>query len=334
MGRLTARSSSRASLLLVALAAAMLGTEGLIRRPLLDSMSVTSIVLAEHALLAAFAVPVLIAHRRVLATLSKQNWLVLLIIGWGASGGAALLFTQALNAGNPTTASLLQNAQPLIVVLLALILLKERLPRSYWPCLVASIVGVYLLSFATIRPVSGLALGELHAAGYAIGAAALWASGTVLARLVLRDISFVTLTAARIAIALPFLFVVAVYDGSVGQTVSGIGTSPVRLLSAALIPGLFGLLLFYRGLSGTNASCATLAEFTYPAAAIVGNWMVLGTTIAPLQILGCLMLLASIVVLVQRGMSQQPEPSVKVVDGHLDVTEFGRRDAIHVSGAD
>ncbi len=330
MRRFSAPLSSRASLLLVALAAAMFGTEGLLRRPLLDSMSVTSIVLAEHILLCVFAVPVLVAQWRVLAALSKRNWFVLLVIGWGASGGAALLFTKALDTGNPTTVSLLQNAQPLIVVLLALILLKERLPTAYWPCLIASIFGVYLLSFATLGPVSGLALGELQATAYAIGAAALWASGTVLARLVLRDITFVILTAARIAFALPFILIVAIYDGSIRHTASGIENSPVQLLGAALIPGLIGMLIFYRGLSGTTASCAVLAEFTYPAAAIVGNWMILGTTIAPLQGVGCMILLAAIFVLVQHSS----RPSQDHTSTQLDAPVFALDSTLRTSAID
>lgn len=325
MGRLAVGPlSSRVSLLLVAIAAAMFGTEGLLRRPLLDSMSVTSIVLAEHILLCIFAIPILFAHRRTLAGLSVRCWLILLVIGWGASGGAALLFTQALNSGNPTTVSLLQNAQPLLVVLLALVLLKERLPSAYWPCLVASVVGVYFLSFATFRPVTGLALGEIQATGYAIGAAALWAAGTVLARFVLREVDYVVLTASRITLALPFIFVVAILDGSIQQTMAGIGSSPVRLLGAALIPGLLGMLLFYRGLSGTKASYAVLAEFTYPAAAIVGNWMILGTTIAPIQALGCMILLSAIFVLVQRSAAtdapRQPEPTIDARDSRASAT--------------
>ena len=100
---------------------------------------------------------------------------------------------------------------------------------------------------------------------------------------------------------------------------SGIGASPTRLLSAALIPGLLGLLLFYRGLSGTNASCATLAEFTYPAAAIFGNWMIMGTTIAPLQALGCMILLAAIFVLVQRSDGGQVEPAPAAVAPHTAI---------------
>lgn len=307
MKRIAMPSSSRASLLIVAVAAAMLGTEGLLRQPLLTNMSVSSIVLAEHLLLVAFVIPVLIAHRRVLAGLSASSWLILLVIGWGASGGAALLFTQALNTGNPTTASLIQNAQPMIVVLLALILLKERLPASYWPCLVAATVGVYLLSSATLQPWSAWSGSELHAAGYAVGAATLWASGTVLARLVLRQMSYVTLTAARIALALPFLAGVAIFNGTAGQAFTGIGDAPIRLLSAALIPGLLAILLFYRGLSGTNASYACLAEFSYPAAAIIGNWMVLGTTMAPIQVLGFAILLSAILILVLRSAGTQTD---------------------------
>lgn len=297
MLRLRWITPGRYSLLLVAAAAALLGTEGLLRRPLLADMSVTSIVLAEHLLLACFAIPVLITRRHVLRALPARQWLILLIIGCGASAGAALLFTKALEGGNPTTASLLQNMQPLFVVLLALVLLKERLARLYWPCLVASLAGAYLLSFGTLHPVWVLSAGELQAAGFAVGAAVLWASGTVLARMLLTDLSYVTLTAARIFLALPVLLVIALPNGAIGESFSGLNTSPLRLATAALIPGLVAVLLFYRGLQGTKASYAVLAEFMYPASALVGNWIMLDTTIAPLQALGFLLVLATIVLL-------------------------------------
>lgn len=297
MARVSWISPSGFSLSLVAVAAMLFGTEGLLRRPLLDEMSVTSIVLAEHVLLAIFAGPIVFAHRRVMARLSPRNWCALLVIGWGASGGAALMFTKALEVGNPTTASLLQNTQPLFVVLLATLLLKERLAGFYWPCLIVSSIGAYLLSFGTLSPVWILNRGEINAAGFALAAAALWASGTVLARLVLTDLTYVTLTAARFLLALPFLLVVALFNGGVGESFAGIVASPVRLMAAAFIPGLVAVLLFYRGLGGTKASYAVLAEFMYPAAALVGNWMVLGAVITPLQALGCLLLLAIILIL-------------------------------------
>ena len=285
------------SLLTVAVAAALLGTEGLLRRPLLDEMTATAVVLAEHLLLAGIAIPLLVVQRHVLATLSARTWLILLIIGWGASAGAALMFTKALESGNPTTASLLQNTQPLFVVFLALLLLKERLRHHYWPCLAASLIGAYLLSFGTMNPVWVLNRGELHAAGLALGAAALWASGTVLARLVLSDLSYVTLTALRIMLALPLLLALAIHNGAAGNAVDGLSAFPMQLAAAALIPGFIAILLFYRGLRGTKASHAVLAEFMYPAAALIGNWVMLDAMISPLQALGVVLLLTTILLL-------------------------------------
>lgn len=297
LGSLPRLPRSGSSLALVAVAAALFGTEGLLRQPLLSDMSVASIVLAEHLLLALFAVPVVIAQRAVLARLALRTWGVLIVIGAGASGGAALLFTKALDSGNPTTASLLQNTQPLFVVFLAMLLLKERLTRVYWPCLAVSITGAYLLSFGTTNTLTALSRDDMFAAAFALGAAALWASGTVLGRLVLSDLSYVTLTAVRIVFALVFLTGVGLQQGAVNETFTGIVESPLQLGASALIPGLVAVLLFYRGLRGTKASYAVLAEFMYPAAALIGNWMVLGAVLSPLQAIGCTLLVTTILIL-------------------------------------
>lgn len=308
-GLMSSPFSPRVSLIVVGFAATLFGTEGLLRRPLLDDMSVSSIVLAEHLLLALFAIPVVIASRHALRGLTRSHWLLLGIIGVGASGGAALLFTQAIAAGNPTTASLLQNTQPLFVIFLALMLLRERVSRVYWPCLVITVIGAYLLSFGTSNSVAALGWGEVTAAGYALAAAALWAAGTVLARRLLDELSFVTLTALRITFALPFLWIVAFTQGEAGGALSGIAASPLRIGASALVPGLLAMLLFYRGLRESKACHAVLAEFMYPTAALIGNWLVLGTFISPLQGLGCLLLVASILIVTWRP-SPAPAPAL------------------------
>ena len=262
-------------------------------------MPVSSIVLAEHLLLALFAVPVVVRQRRVFARLRLAQL-------WGSAGGdwfwrvrrrGAALHPGAREQGNPTTASLLQNTQPLFVVLLATALLKERLERVYWPCLGVSLVGACLLSFGTIDVRVAFHDDSALAAALALSAAALWASGTVLARLVLSKMTFVTLTAARILFALPLLLGVSLARGDAGAAFSGIADYPLRVGASALLPGLLGVLLFYRGLRSTKACHATLAEFMYPAAALVGNWLVLGTLITPLQGTGCLLLISVIVTL-------------------------------------
>ena len=306
-------SKSGYSLIMVAVAAALFGTEGLLRRPLLAAMSPPSVVLAEHLLLALVALPIALSQRRVLARLPLRTWCVLFVIGVGASGCGALLFTKALEFENPTTASLLQNTQPIFVVFLAIVRLKERLARIYWPCLLISIAGAYLLSFGTTNTVMALDRDAVDAAGFALGAAALWASGTVLARLVLGQLTYVTLTAMRILFALPFLWIAALSNGDVRGSFSGLAASPLRIGSSALIPGLVAVLLFYRGLQGTKACYAVLGEFMYPAAALLGNWLVLGAMVTPLQALGCLLLIATVLLL-----SRQPSlaPAPKTALGH------------------
>lgn len=279
---------------LVAIGASFWGTDAVLREPLVDDMSSTSIVLAEHLFLALYAIPILIRDRAFFSQLRRFDWLAILIISWGGSGLATVLFTEGFARGNPTTVILLQKTQPLIVVLLAALLLRERLPRSYWPLFATALVGVYLVSFGTLDPFGNLGSDQLAAAGLAVGAAALWGASTVMGRFLLDRASFSTVTAARFFFALPFLAGLALYNGHLNMTFTGIGDHPGRLFLIALIPGLLAMLIYYEGLSRTQASYATLAELAFPATAVVVNWYFLDATITALQAVGFVILWLSI----------------------------------------
>jgi drug/metabolite transporter (DMT)-like permease len=109
---------------------------------------------------------------------------------------------------------------------------------------------------------------RLEAGALALGAAAMWASGTVLGRFVLGRVSAPTMTSLRFTVALPILLTIGVLQGGAGEFQHYRFTDFVpNLLAIALIPGLLALLLYYKGLSRTPASLATLAELTYPVAA-------------------------------------------------------------------
>ena len=114
----------------------------------------------------------------------------------------------------------------------------------------------------------------------------LWGSATVLARLLLGRLPFATLTAARYLLALPFVAGIALARGELGSALSGLAEHPLRLALMAAVPGLAGMMLYYRGLGRARAADATVAELAYPASAFVLNWLVLGATVAPGQLLG------------------------------------------------
>lgn len=250
----------------------------MLRRPLTQVLSSYQIVFLEHLILTVFLLPL---WWRTFRTLTRVQWAAVLGIAWGGSAFGTLLFTEAIRTGNPTTAVLLQKTQPIFVVLLAKLLLRERLSARSWIWLAVAMVAAYLVSFGAILP-SELLHHFPPSTLLAIAAAAMWAVSTILGRFALRDISVQALTALRIVGALPLLGLLVVVRPhpwpafEIKQALS--------LVTMALIPGLAALLIYYRGLRTTRASLAAVAELTFPATAALLNWTVLGEGVTFVQI--------------------------------------------------
>jgi drug/metabolite transporter (DMT)-like permease len=215
------RNGGYASVLLVAVGAAMWGTDGILRVPLLEVASPSQIVLLEHLVLLLYSVPAVVLGWRFFRGLEAALWVALLVIGWGGSALATLLFTTAFAVGNPTVVILLQKTQPLFAIALAAILLRERLGWAYWPCFAVAMVGAYMISFGNLGPFTALGSTELLPTALALGAALLWGSSTVLGRLVLKDVPFYALTGARLLLAVPLLAGIVVAQSSVGGLAAG-----------------------------------------------------------------------------------------------------------------
>jgi drug/metabolite transporter (DMT)-like permease len=308
------RNGGYASVLLVAVGAAMWGTDGILRVPLLEVASPSQIVLLEHLVLLLYSVPAVVLGWRFFRGLEAAQWVALLVIGWGGSALATLLFTTAFAVGNPTVVILLQKTQPLFAIALAAILLRERLGWAYWPCFAVAMVGAYMISFGNLGPFTALGSTELLPAALALGAALLWGSSTVLGRLVLKDVPFYALTGARLLLAVPLLAGIVVAQSSVGGLAAGFASELGRVILLALIPGLLALLLYYRGLTGTRASYATLAELAFPATAVVLNWTFLGVSVSANQLLGFVLLWGAVFMLgYLNARAPAPDPTAPVV---------------------
>jgi drug/metabolite transporter (DMT)-like permease len=106
------RRGSFVGVLLVAIGASLWGTDAILRVPLLAKMSPSAIVFSEHLVLLLYSVPAVALGWRAFRNFRASHWIALLIIGWGGSALATLLFTMAFAVGNPTVAILLQKTQP------------------------------------------------------------------------------------------------------------------------------------------------------------------------------------------------------------------------------
>jgi drug/metabolite transporter (DMT)-like permease len=102
-------------------------------------------------------------------------------------------------------------------------------------------------------------------------------------------------------------------QGSLGEIGTGFAAEPARVVLLALVPGLLGLLLYYRGLSGTKASYATLAEISFPASAIALNWIFLGVGLSANQVLGFVLLWGAILLLGHLN-ARDPAPTPTIAE--------------------
>ena len=268
------RLIDRYAVVIVAVAATLWASDAYFRNQLVQHLSATQIVVAEDGLVTLFLLPVLIRSRGELRKLGRRGWLAVGVIAAGAQALATILFTASFSIaaqhGLFAETFVLQQTQPLIAIGLAWIVLGERRRPWFWPAAVVGIAGVYMVLFASdpLSPISALKNGRLEVGLLALGAAALWASGTVLGRFALGSISFWSMTSLRFTLALPVLVVIVLVQSGLG----GFGHYRVsdflpNLLAIAIVPGLLALLLYYRALSKTPASLATIAEMAYPVAA-------------------------------------------------------------------
>ncbi|MDP8958182.1 MAG: DMT family transporter [Actinomycetota bacterium] len=288
------RASRASGFLLVALAAALWGSDALFRRGLALELPAATVVFVEHLILVVFTLPLLVRAIRAARSFTTVDWVAMILVGAGASALATVLFTAAFRWGEPNTPLLLQKLQPLVAVLGARMLLGERLLPRYAAYFLVAMTGAYLVTFPDPGRVT---VARLAPALLALGAAALWGMGTVLGRHLTAKMEVPPLTALRFGIGLAAGAVIVVpLEGA--SAVGAVRPSDLpALFLLAMIPGLLALLLYYRGLGRTPAAAATLAELAFPLAAVSINFLAFGATLSRTQWLGLALLAGTITIM-------------------------------------
>ncbi|MDQ0087513.1 drug/metabolite transporter (DMT)-like permease [Paenibacillus anaericanus] len=298
------RDSARGGFWLVVLGAALWGVDPLFRILLLDTLTSAQIVLLEHIIIALVMFPLMWKNRSELRGLGWKQVGALLFISWGGSAIATVLFTMGLTNGNLNAVLLLQKLQPLFAIILARLLLKESLPRYFFPLALIALGGTYLLTFGFTLPIGHwkefVQVGSL----LSLGAAALWGGSTVMGRMMVGQMKYETVTSLRFILALPILLAFTWSEGAAWNIPSGtsaIAGVSLNLLGQALLPGLLSLLVYYKGLTTTKASVATLAELSFPMVGVLINWIVFQEMITRPQIVGFILIWGALFVISRQG---------------------------------
>ncbi len=288
--------TSAAGYLLVAGAAAMWGTLGIFFTVLHDHYHLSSLAISFVRATVSALVLVLVLARFKPALLRISRRALLVYAGFGLFGIALfyLAFTEAVLLTNLATASVLLYTAPAFVTVLAYALWREPITSRKLGALGLATVGVLLVAKAY-----DLAQLELNAVGVLVGALAAftYAFYTIFGKSSSAQSAYTTTAYSFIfgALALlPLQFVTVPGLSGEGIAVLLGNTAPWPwLLGLCLGPTLGSYALYnaaLRRIPASNASVVAMLELVVASSA---GFVVLGQWLAPLQILGELMILAA-----------------------------------------
>ncbi len=265
--------------------------DSLIRYPLVGKgISSTQIVFYEH--LIAVSLLSLFFYKSFSKILKNKYRFSFFIIGALGSALATLSFTEAFSIMNPSVVILIQKLQPIVAIILASIILKEKVPSHFMIAALMAIIGAIFLNADYLDKlvfdfnVWGITLSLIAVLG--------WAGATVYGRkLSLNGLSEVEIMMGRFLwgtmMLIPFLAI-----AQLNNTIVSIDSlDAVKIFSLVLISGLIAMYAYYKGLRFTEAKIATILELFFPFFAVIINWVFLGQSLNLIQIAGGLILILS-----------------------------------------
>lgn len=280
----------------ILIAAFFWSLDGLFIRPAFYSLPAELVVFWEHFLGFIVLIPFLFISWSKIKVLTLKSWLAL---GWVSLFGGLLgtfMITQAFFsalAGDTSFATVivLQKLQPFFALILARLILKEKLSTAFYLWTVLAITASYFLAFGA----SGLNWQDINwlhnAAWYAFLAAFAFGSSTVFGKRIANHLDYRAVAALRFGLTSILAFLFVIISGSLGATLSISGTQFSLLGLIVLTSGAGAMFLYYFGLQRVSASVATILELFWPLSALFLDYFINGNQLTLVQLMSAAVLL-------------------------------------------
>jgi drug/metabolite transporter (DMT)-like permease len=248
--------------------------------------------------LATIVMLIILRCRRESLWVARRDILPVFLLGLVGHTFYQVLFLNGMARTTPANASLLMATAPIFVVIYGYVLGIERTNRWIWGGILLSFAGILLLigGGGGLKMGVGMAKGDL----LVLAAAMLWAAYTTGSKPLLARYSPLKLTASSmVAGAAPLVLI-----SLPAMRTQDWGAVPAGAWAGLLYSAVFSVALAYIGWYTSvqrvgNARTAVYSNLT-PVIAILVAWVFLGSTLAPLQIVGAAVVLAG-VMLTRRG---------------------------------
>ena len=280
-------SNEKSSRNMLILSMCIFGTIGILRRyiPLSSSL----IALVRGIVGAAFLSLVMLIRRQKLDKTAIRGNLPLLIASGAAIGFNWILLFEAYNFTSVATATLCYYLAPILVILAAPLVLKEKLTGKKAVCALVALVGMVLVSGVADSGFGGIS--EMKGILFGIGAAVLYAS-VILMNKKMKAIPAYDKTIFQLIMAsaalLPYVLLTENWS-----EVSLSGLSAILLLVAGIVHTGLAYWLYFGSMGELKANTVALLSYIDPILAIVLSMLVLREPMSILSGIGAVMILGA-----------------------------------------
>jgi len=265
--------------LAVALAALLWSLDGVFIRPQFYRLPAVLVVFLEHGLGFFVLIPFLIKGFAEVKMMPLKSWGALIwVCFWGGLLGT-LFITKAFFAafeGETTLASIviLQKLQPVFALIMARLLLKEKLKKEFYVWAVIAVAAAYILAFGD----KGLKLADVelshNASLFALIAAFAFGSSTVFGKYLTGSVPFGTAASLRFGgtsiISIIFILVAGLFPAF-----SSVETIHWKLLILIVFSsGALSMFIYYFGLKRIPASVASIFELFWPLSSVILDYII------------------------------------------------------------
>jgi len=284
--------------LAVSVSAIFWGFDGIVLTPRLYNLDVAYVVFMLHTI--PFLVMNVLLYREYkhIKTFTKSDIIFfgLIALFGGAIGTMAIVKALFLvNFQHLTIVVLLQKLQPVFGIILASIILKEKIGKNFLLWATLAVAGGYFLTFGFDFPNIETNKNTIYAALFALLASFSFGSSTVFSKKILLKFSFKTATFYRYGFTSLILLIYVLISGTISQIHETTKLNWMIFMIIALTTGSGAIFLYYFGLTRVKANVAAICELFFPISAIVFDYLFNDAKLSLIQWVSAVVMIFAIV---------------------------------------